>query len=465
MCSISQIQLIQKKAMSIAGSDSSGGAGIQADLKTFSALGVYGATVISILTAQNTKTVSSVFAVPCEFFEDQLLTTMRDISPNAIKIGVLFDRSLMIIVNKHLRKYRGPIIVDPVLISGTGARLMDKQSFATFKDEIVSLASIITPNRYEAEQLSGIKIRSPVDLKVASQKICDMGAKIVIIKGGHSSLKNKKIIDHYFDKEKKEIFQICNSRKDIGETHGTGCNFSAAITSFVAKGIGPKGSFIMANSYVQDALRYASKVGDGVLVANPLKYVFEMAEKYTVLTELQKSVDQLNDIPNFVRLIPETKSNFVYSTNDPTSLDDIAGVAGRITGDNSHIHYPNVVKFGVSQHVSRALLTAQKINRKYRSALNIRNTSQIRSVCNKMFECSAYERKHEPVNIKNKEGYSIVWGINEAFRSKPELEIVYHSGDIGKEPMILIFGQSPDVVLKKVRLILKHCKWRTEHYK
>lgn len=465
MSSSSQIQLIQKKAMSIAGSDSSGGAGIQADLKTYSALGVYGSTVISTLTAQNTKTVSSVFVVPLEFFEEQLLTTMSDVRPDAIKIGVLFDKSLMIIVNKHLRKFKAPIVVDPVLISGTGARLMNPESFATFKDQIVSIASIITPNRYEAEQLSGMKIRSKVDLKVASQKICDLGAKIVIIKGGHFSLNKKNIIDHYYDNDKKEIFQICNTRKEIGETHGTGCNFSSAITSYIAKGIGPKGSFIMANSYVQDALKYASKVGDGVLVSNPLKYVFDMAEKYTVLTELQKSVDQLNDIPNFVRLIPETKTNFVYSTSDPTSLDDIAGVSGRISGDNNHIHYPNVVKFGVSQHVSRALLTAQRINRKYRSALNIRNTSKTRNVCNKMFECSEYDRKHEPDNIKKKEGYSMGWGINEAFNSKPNSEVVYHSGDLGKEPMILIFGQSPDEVLKKVSLILKHCKWRTEHYK
>jgi hydroxymethylpyrimidine/phosphomethylpyrimidine kinase len=361
----------------------------------------------------------------------------------------------MTIVNEHLRNYRAPIVVDPVLISGTGARLIDNKSFAAFKDEIVSLASIITPNRYEAEELSGLKIRSKNDLKLASQRICDMGAKIVIIKGGHFSLNNKKIIDYYYDKERMEIFQIGNLKKEIGETHGTGCNFSSAITSFLAKGIEPKGSFIMANSFVQNALQYASKIGDGVLISNPLRNVYEMAEKYNVITELQMSVDQLNDMPNFVNLIPETKTNFVYSTPDPISLDDIAGVSGRISGDNKHIHYPNVVKFGVSQHVSRALLAARKFNRTYRSAINIRNSSEIRSVCNKFFNCSEYDRKHEPFNIKNTEGYSIGWGINKAFELKPELDIVYHFGDIGKEPMIILFGQTPHTILKKIRTILK----------
>ncbi|KAA2278706.1 bifunctional hydroxymethylpyrimidine kinase/phosphomethylpyrimidine kinase [Candidatus Nitrosocosmicus sp. SS] len=457
--------MIQYKAISIAGSDSSGGAGIQADLKTFSALGVYGATVISALTAQNTKTVSSLFVVPIEFFEDQLQTTLRDLRPDAIKIGVLFDKSIMRIVNAYLKKYDAPIIVDPVLISGTGSRLIDEKSFPTLKNEIVPLASIITPNRYEAEHLSGIKIKTKEDLKLASQKICDIGPKIVIIKGGHFSPNNKKIVDYYYDKERRESFQISNPKRDIGETHGTGCNFSSAITSFIAKGIEPKDSFIMANAFVQKALQYASKIGDGVLVSNPLKDVYESAEKYDVISELQKSVNHLYDMPNFVKLIPETKTNFVYSTLDPNSIDDIAGVSGRISGDNNHIYYPSVVKFGVSKHVARALLAARNINRKYRSAINIRNTSEIRRICNKMFICSEYDRKCEPINIKNTEGYSIGWGISEAFKFKPGVEIVCHSGDIGKEPMILVFGPTPNAVLKKLKIILKHYKLGTEHYK
>lgn len=451
--------------MSIAGSDSSGGAGIQADLKTFSALGVYGATVISVLTAQNTKSVSSVFAVPTEFFEDQLLTTLRDIQPDVIKIGVLYDKSIMKIVNKHLRKYKLPIVVDPVLISGTGAKLIDDNSFVTFKHDVIPLARILTPNLYEAEKLSGTRIRSKVDLKSASQIICEMGAKIVIIKGGHFNRNIKKISDYYYDKEGMESFEISNPRKEVGETHGTGCNFSSALASFLAKGVEPKDAFILSNLYVQQALQYASKVGHGVLVSNPLRYVYEQSEKYSVIVELQESVDQINDIPNFVNIIPETKTNFVYSTSDPNSIDDIAGISGRISGDSNHIRYPNVVKFGVSKHVARALLTARKINRKYRSAMNIRNTPEIQSICNEMFKCSEYDRKLEPADIKNKEGYSIGWGILEAFKSKPDLEIAYHSGDIGKEAMILVFAQTPKEVLEKVRTILDSYKSSMKHYK
>lgn len=162
--------MIQKKALSIAGSDSSGGAGIQADLKTFSALGLYGATVISTLTAQNTKTVTNIFVVPEAFFKDQLVSTLEDIQPDVIKIGVLFDKSIMNIVKKTLRKFKSPIIVDPVLVSGTGAKLMDDSSFSIFKDEIIPLASVLTPNRYEAQRLSGIKIRSKKEIELAVKR-------------------------------------------------------------------------------------------------------------------------------------------------------------------------------------------------------------------------------------------------------------------------------------------------------
>lgn len=457
--------MIQKKALSIAGSDSSGGAGIQADLKTFSALGLYGATVISTLTAQNTKTVSNVFVVPETFFKDQLESTLNDIQPDVIKIGVLFDKSIMHIVKKTLRKFKNPIIVDPVLVSGTGAKLMDDNSISVFKNEIIPIASVLTPNLYEAQRLSGIKIHSKKDLELAAQKICNMGAEITIIKGGHFKKRNKEISDFFYELKRHQIHEIVNPRININETHGTGCNFSSALSCFIAMGKGPKESFILANSYVRRAITNALKVGAGVLVANPLHEVYKRSEKFMVLTELQEFVDKLNDVSYFTRLIPETKTNFVFSIPNPCGIDEIAGVSGRISGGDKYIHHPNVVKFGASNHVSKALLIASSYNPQFRSAINIRNNPELVNICKKLFVCSKYDRRKEPLEQKMKEGSTINWGIKEAFKSEPNSQVIYHDGDVGKEAMILIFATGPNEILNNINLVLKHYYSNIQHYK
>ncbi|HZH39262.1 MAG TPA: bifunctional hydroxymethylpyrimidine kinase/phosphomethylpyrimidine kinase, partial [Bacillales bacterium] len=211
------------KALTIAGSDSSGGAGIQADLKTFSALGIYGTTVITILTAQNTKTVSDVFIIPAEFFKNQLLTTLEDIKPDIIKIGVLYDDSIIEIVFDTLRHLKIPIVLDPILISGTGVKLLKESSIGNFKTKIIPLSFAITPNLVEAVILVEDKISNENEIIEAAYKIKKLGAGNVIIKGGHASNQNQKILDVLVEKENDEITKLYNDRLKIAETHGTGC--------------------------------------------------------------------------------------------------------------------------------------------------------------------------------------------------------------------------------------------------
>jgi hydroxymethylpyrimidine/phosphomethylpyrimidine kinase len=444
-----------KKALTIAGSDSSAGAGIQADLKTFSALGIYAATVITTLTAQNTKTVSDIFVVPSKFFKNQLKTTLEDVKPDAIKIGVLYDNSIIKIVRDELANYEEPIVVDPVLYSGTGIRLLDDSAYKSFKRDIIPLSSVITPNFKEAELLSETKIKSFKDLPGVARSIKNLGAKIVIIKGGHSKKQHKEVSDYFYDYSKIDFHKISNRRLPLGEMHGTGCNFSSAMASYIAKGFQPKRAFILANSYVNKALKNALKVGDGVLVANPLAQVYTNSEKYETMNSLQESVEQLEQLDNFSLLIPETKTNFVYSVPSPQDIFDVAGVVGRITNYQKKIRSPNVIKFGASSHVGHALLSAMNFNPKFRSAINIRFTKNTLKICEELFDCSYYNRKFEPTDNKRKEGMTIPWGIKEAFKSKPNLEVIYHYGDFGKEPMILLFAETPNRILTKIVAILK----------
>ena len=164
----------------------------------------------------------------------------------------------------------------------------------------------------------------------------------------------------------------------------------------------------------------------------------------------------LERMSNFFLLIPETKTNFVYSIERPKNFDDIAGVFGRLIDLGSSIRSPNVVQFGASLHVSNAILSATKFNSLLRSAINIRNNPNIIDICENNFRCSSYSRKYEIKEVKKTEGSSIKWGISEAFKQNPDAEIVYHDGDFGKEPMVIIFGQDPKEVLEKIRIILQY---------
>ena len=444
-----------KKVMTIAGSDSSAGAGIQADIKTFSALGVYGTTIITTLTAQNTKTISDILVVPSKFFKNQIVTTLEDIKPDVIKIGVLYSKSIINIVKSILKDYKTPIVLDPVLYSGTGIKLLDEQSFEQFKRGIIPLAHVITPNLKEAEFLSKVKITNRHDMTKAALEIFKLGASNIIIKGGHVTKKDTKVIDLLFTDKNLKPQQIVRERLKIGETHGTGCNFSAAVASFLAKGYSIGDSFKLSNSYVYEALKNSNQIGDGVLVSNPLDRMYDNSEKFKVLIELQDSVSILERMPNFFELIPETKTNFVYSIEKPKDFADIAGVLGRVTNLGINIRAPNVIQFGTSLHVSNALLAAVKFNSLFRSAINIRNNPRIINICKNNFKCSNYSRSKEKEESKRVEGSSIQWGITEAFKQEPDAELVYHDGDYGKEPMVIMFGQNPKEVLEKIRIILK----------
>jgi hydroxymethylpyrimidine kinase / phosphomethylpyrimidine kinase / thiamine-phosphate diphosphorylase len=443
-----------KKALTIAGSDSSGGAGIQADIKTFSALGFYCSTVITVLTAQNTETVSDIFIIPSQFFSNQLLSTIKDIEPDIIKIGVLYDNSIIDIVYDTLFQSRIPIVLDPVLFSGTGIKLLKDIAYDNFKKKIIPISLIITPNLQEAEILSGNKISSEKELIESAFKIIELGTSSVIIKGGHKVSDNSKIFDILVEKDGNNITKVYNNRLKIAETHGTGCNFSSSLASFIGKGYKIKESFFLANAYVKEGLMNVQKIGKGVGITNPLYNLYENSSKYKILYDLSNAIKILEEIKNFYLLIPETKTNFVYSLESPKNYSDVAGVLGRITNIGEKIRIPNVVEFGASTHVANGVIAANRFNNLFRAAINIKNDNKILEICKTNFICSFYLREDEPLENKNKERRTISWGIKNAMEKIPNADIVFHYGDYGKEPMIMIFGKNPHDVIDKVKIII-----------
>lgn len=444
--------------MTIAGSDSSGGAGIQADMKTMSALGIYSCTVITAITAQNTLNVDHIFPLSADIIKKQIMSVLSDIPIHAIKIGMVYNNEIITAVSDILKNSKIPIVLDPIISAGTGARLLEQEFLSDFKIKLLPFCDVVTPNIHEAEKLSGIKIKNENDIKNTALKIQKLGAKNVVVKGGHFKNNDKVIVDTILN-ERGKFDLIKNPRMKIVEMHGSGCNFSAALTAFLAMKFPMVIACLMANKYVHNSIVNTVKIGKGIPVNNPISLMYEESCRYKVIDELANAVDQLTSTKNFEKLIPESQSNIVYAIPNANNIDDVAGVNGRIVKAGDRSVPTSGIKFGASRHVASSILEYMKTNQLVRSALNIKNEKRILDKCNRLFRVTHYERKWEPKTIKNREGRSISWGVSTALSKNPDADIIYHTGDMGKEPMIIIFGQNPQEVVDKVKSILDNMKF------
>ena len=250
----------KSKISIIAGSDSSGGAGTQADIKTVTSLGSYAMTAVTAVTAQNTKGVKAVISIKPKDIEKQILFTCKDIQPNGIKIGMLHTSEAIKSIAKVLDKIKtSKIILDPVMIAKGGARLINKSAIKTLKDRLLKKAYLITPNIPEAEVLTKMKIKSLEDMITAANILVKFGVKNVLIKGGH---RNSKYIEDVL-LSKKEIKIFKNKKIKTKNTHGTGCTLSSAITTFLSCGKPLKKSCELAIKYVNYAIKSSPNYGEG----------------------------------------------------------------------------------------------------------------------------------------------------------------------------------------------------------
>jgi hydroxymethylpyrimidine kinase/phosphomethylpyrimidine kinase len=248
-------------ALTIAGSDPTGGAGFQADLKTFQALGVYGTSVPAVLTAQNTGGVSDIHELPPDFFSSQIDMLLKDVQPDALKTGMLFTLDNVKIVAEKVSEYSlKNLVVDPVTVSSTGVSLAGDGVLEAMKQYLFPLAMTITPNVFEASVLTGIEIQNDKDVKDAAVKLKSFGSETVIVTGGHL---DRNAEDMLFDG--KEFLTLENEKLE-GNFHGTGCIFSAVITACLADGYTIKESFIRAKEFVYSAMRSAHYIGKGMKI-------------------------------------------------------------------------------------------------------------------------------------------------------------------------------------------------------
>lgn len=253
-------------ALTIAGSDPSGGAGIQADLKTFASLKVYGMSVITALTAQNTVRVSGVMEVSAEFVGRQLDAVMSDIPPAAVKTGMLASAGIVEVVAEKIEKYRiSRLIVDPVMVSSSGTPLLDSAGVEALRRRLLPIALLVSPNLAEATMLTGIDVHDTATMEEAARRLQAMGPRNVLVKGGHLG---GDAVDVFFDGQ--TVRSLSSPRVNTKNLHGTGCVLSAAMTAYLAQGSSVMDAVDQGKKFVTEAIRASLRLGGGAGPVNPL---------------------------------------------------------------------------------------------------------------------------------------------------------------------------------------------------
>ena len=450
---ICEVTMKKKKnvALSIAGSDPSSGAGVQADLKAFTALGLHGTTVITCITVQNTKRVKTIHKVPVEIVEKQIDVLLEDMQPNFVKTGMLYDEEIVKGVAKKIKQYKMKTVVDPVMVATSGDPLSGNNFADSIKKEIIPNAFMVTPNIQEASVLTGRKIVNIDQVKKACKDIRDIGAKYILIKGGH--LDGEKASDVLFDGKDFAVFSL--PRISDRKAHGSGCTLSALITGLLALEEKPVDAVHKAKRILWSMIYEGYQPGSGsdVLnhscdIAREVPPSFPTNEHFNVWLELKTSVDKLlSFLP--IQYIPEVGMNIGYALPDAKKPEDVCAVNGRIVKTLDKPIRCGSLMFGASKHVSSIILAAMSFDQRFRCAMNLRYSEENIEKCKKAgFKIGSFDRMGEPMKVKS----TMEWGTKEVVKQLGFTpDAIYDKGGKGKESMIRILGKNPEDIVKKVQ--------------
>lgn len=434
-------------ALTIAGSDSGGGAGIQADLKTFSAFGVFGKTIITSVTSQNSFGVQSSYNLPATVIGQQLQAISEDRKCQAVKTGMLGNEEAVLMISRIIKKNRlKKIVIDPVVISSSGKRLLTKNGIDALKQYLLPLASLVTPNIKEAELLSGIKIKNLSDTKRAARAILKTGVRTVLITGGH--LRGTPD-DLFFDGKDMHIYS--SKRLTNLDIHGTGCVFSAAITAGLAQGVTVRESIRNAKKYIGEAILGAIYPGNGAPCVEPNALIYKENEKFQTLCELNNAIEIFKK-ERIGNLIPEVQTNIGLGLSNATKHEDVLAIPGRVIKNGEDIFTGAQPQFGGSRHVANIVLTVMQHEPDQRAVMNIKYTDSLLRICKKLkFKIASFDRAKEPRSVRVREGSSLEWGTEKAITNYGSVpDIIYDLGGIRKEEMIRVIAKDMGSLIDKI---------------
>ena len=422
----------------VGGSDTSSASGIQGDIKTLAELGVYSPSIITAVTSQNTVKYHSTHALSKEIIKDQFYSILCDFKIDAVKIGMVYNSEIIQQIHSEIKDLDAHIILDPVIKSTTHGEIIKSEAIDDYKKLLLPLAHSITPNVYEASVLTGLKLQTKQNVTQAAQLILKMGVKHVIITGNEFEAN---IISDLIVWENSE--KILSNRKIDMENRGGGCRFACALAMQIAKECEITRAVKFAQKFTISSIKHAQKYTSGTSIV-------ESCSKDHL--RLSLAIEDFLNIDHVSKIIPECQTNFVYSKSNPESISDILGLKGRIVKTGDTAMQAGKLEYGSSKHVASAVLAMMKKFKGVRSAVNIKYSNEIIIRAKKIgLIVAKYDRSCESVEQKMQEGNTVFWGITDAIKHAQEApDLIYHTGDHGKEPMMLIFATEPYRVILKI---------------
>lgn len=441
--------------LTIAGSDSGGGAGIQADLKAITMLGGYGASVITALTAQNTKAVTSIHAPSAKFVARQLKTVLDDIQVDAAKTGMLFSAPIIKGVAHILKKKTFPLVVDPVCVATSGAKLLKDDAVEAMVDLIFPLADLLTPNIPEAELFTGVKIKKREDALRAARLLLKMGPKAVLIKGGHSD--GLAITDWYVTPGMEPI-PFMQQRVKTDCTHGTGCTLSAAIATGLGQGLEMGQAILRAQEYLNLALRAGYRLGEGGGPPNHLAPWLKEQARSTVIGQVDDLGRRMTSVAGLRDMLPRSRANVAVALPHADKREDVAGFTGGFIstarGQAVVVGHP---EFGASEKTASVLLAVRRHRPEVSCVMTLGAGEALKGVLADLgVEMAWMEREARPEYVNDDDGSMEDWGAFEALRALDDpggVGAVGDPGGFGCESVIYLLGSDMPGLLAVLRKI------------
>lgn len=436
-------------ALTVAGSDSSGGAGIQADLKAFAVVGVHGATVVTAVTAQNSRGVRGLYPLAVPDIEAQIDTVAQDMGPRWAKTGLLYDPRTVRGVAGRLAHHDIDVVVDPVLVAGSGDALSESGLLDAIVANLLPRATIVTPNVDEASQmLGGKQIATAKEMRKAATDIVGLGPSAVLLKGGHM-LGTIDVVDILCTGPGE--FQEFRHARLPGSFHGTGCTLSALITGYLAKGEPLDRAVGRAERVQHTMMATAYPVGEGTLFLDHMAPVKMAALRWEVARHVRLGARQL-ELMLTDEWLPEIGTNIVFALPQATVADEVAALTGRLHRVCKHAQALGHVNFGASKYMAKVVLAVMTVDGSMRAAVNIkRSPDHLRRAREAGLVVASFERSMEPADAPK----DIEWGTLEAIRVTGAVpDVIEDSGGQCLEPVMRVLGHDPAELVDKVRRIM-----------
>jgi hydroxymethylpyrimidine/phosphomethylpyrimidine kinase len=437
-------------ALTVAGSDSGGGAGIQADLKTMEAFGVFGTSALTSLTAQNSTGVRGAHDAPPDFVAEQIDAVVEDFDVGAAKTGMLSNAETATVVADKIEEHGLSVVVDPVMVAQSGDRLLSHDAEEVVHDELLPRATLVTPNAPEAETLTGLTVDSPDSMEKAARRLIEEGAEAAVVTGGH--IEEVNVVDVFADSDGALRFE--KDRLEGGATHGTGCAFSSAVAAELAKGSSLRDAVARAEEFIYRAVRYGLDVGEGANSTHHMVETRNNSARNDAVEAARTAVARFEKIDGFERLLPEVGTNVGVATPYALEQGDIAAVEGRIRRTNDGF-FASSVRMGASGHVARYLLALRdRLDDVPEAACNLRNDEAVRDALDATeLNVVHLDREEQPDETREGEGGTMEWSARTAAEEADFPDAVVDGGAVGKEPMVRLAAHNTDELHERVATI------------